>query len=182
MTRPLRKDALERRRALLTAAAHVLAEQGLDAPLEAIAERAGVGRATLYRNFPDRLQLALAVLTQEVDDLAARTLALGPGPDAFFGFLEDLAEVVVRNASFSVALRSSAPEMLAPVRRTMVEAGAGPLRQAQAAGRVRPDLAPADLLLIANLLGAGLSGDTVDRRAVAARARSLVLDGLRTRP
>ncbi len=54
MTRPLRKDAAERREALLKAAAEAFARDGLDTPLHVIAEQAGVGRATLYRNFADR--------------------------------------------------------------------------------------------------------------------------------
>lgn len=182
MERPLRKDALERRRALLRAAAEVLAEQGLDAPLETIAERAGVGRATLYRNFADRIELALAVLTQEVDDFAERTGARGDGPDAFFQFIEDLAELTVRNASFSGALRLTAPEALAPLRARIVGAGAPTLRSAQEAGLVRTDLEPADIPVISNLLAAALRGDEAERRAVSRRALDLLLDGLRARP
>ncbi|QXE35671.1 TetR/AcrR family transcriptional regulator [Streptomyces sp. GMY02] len=69
---PLRSDA-RRNRALLTEAAReVFAEQGLDAPLDEIARRAGVGNATLYRHFPDRGALVEAVFH---DTLAATARA-----------------------------------------------------------------------------------------------------------
>ncbi|HYS35566.1 MAG TPA: helix-turn-helix domain-containing protein, partial [Pseudonocardiaceae bacterium] len=55
--RRLRADAERNRAALAAAAREVFAEQGLDAPLEHIAKRAGVGIATLYRNFPTRATL-----------------------------------------------------------------------------------------------------------------------------
>jgi AcrR family transcriptional regulator len=182
MGRPLRKDALEHRRALLRAAAQVLAEQGLDAPLEAIAERAGVGRATLYRNFADRTALALAVLTQEVDDFADRTRARGDGADGFFRFLEDLADLGVRNAGFSSAVRMRAPDALAPLRARVMEAGRSPLRRSQDAGLVRKDLEPTDITVMASMLAVGLGGDEVERRAVNRRALDLLVHGLRARP
>ncbi|KAK0338639.1 hypothetical protein LTR94_037771, partial [Friedmanniomyces endolithicus] len=80
------------------AAREVLSEHGLDAPLELIAERAGVGRGTLYRHFADRTELALAVLIDGVDDLDARTRARGDDPQVFFWFVEELADLVMRNA------------------------------------------------------------------------------------
>ena len=58
MSRPapktLRKDVIHNRAALLDAARAVFADHGLDAPLDLIAEKAGVGRGTLYRHFADR--------------------------------------------------------------------------------------------------------------------------------
>ncbi|NEL42881.1 MAG: helix-turn-helix transcriptional regulator, partial [Xanthomonas perforans] len=52
-----RPDAALRRRQILDAADEVFSEHGVNAPLELVVERAGLGRATLYRNFPDRLAL-----------------------------------------------------------------------------------------------------------------------------
>jgi len=70
--RPLRRDAQTRREALLKAAAECFARSGYLVPLEDIAERAGVGRGTLYRNFKDRMALALAIFERELDKLDAR--------------------------------------------------------------------------------------------------------------
>ncbi|MDX5311121.1 MAG: TetR/AcrR family transcriptional regulator, partial [Rhodococcus sp. (in: high G+C Gram-positive bacteria)] len=67
----MRADAARRREALILAARDVLAERGHDAPLDAIAERAGVGIATLYRNFPTRDDLAHAVARRTLIEAGA---------------------------------------------------------------------------------------------------------------
>ncbi|MER7557094.1 helix-turn-helix domain-containing protein [Nocardioides sp. NPDC126508] len=72
MTSPgnrIRSDAVRNRDLLVAAAREVLAEQGLNAPMSAVAKRAGVGQGTLYRHFPDRLTLATAVLEENVRDI-----------------------------------------------------------------------------------------------------------------
>ncbi|GAA5061970.1 TetR/AcrR family transcriptional regulator [Nocardia callitridis] len=61
-----RKVAARNRAALIAAAREIYAESGLDVPLSAIARRAGVGQGVLYRNFPDRVALANAVLEENV--------------------------------------------------------------------------------------------------------------------
>lgn len=60
------KAAARNRAALVAAAREVYAEHGLDAPLFAIARRAGVGQGVLYRHFPDRAALSAAVLEENV--------------------------------------------------------------------------------------------------------------------
>lgn len=79
-TRPLRADARRNRDAILRAAVETFAAEGVLAPLDGIALRAGVGNATLYRNFPTRDDLLAAVMEEfigrsleEADELA-RTL------------------------------------------------------------------------------------------------------------
>ena len=183
MTRPLRKDAAERRLALLDAAAGAFAEQGYDVPLDVIAERAGVGRATLYRNFADRGELAVAVFNAQLDDLHARTLAQGDHPEVFFWFIDELAALLRRNAGLDAAFREArAPDALLPMRERLIEAGRQPLARAQAAGLVRPDLTVQDIRAIAMILGSGANRpDSVEREAFGLRIRALLLDGLRTR-
>ena len=89
----------------------------------------------------------------------------------------------MRNAGWSDVLRNvRSPDALTPLRQRLMEAGAGPLARAQAAGLVRKDLGPMDVRLIATLLGSGFQGaDEAERRAVSARTRALLLDGLRSR-
>ncbi|MFD9426207.1 MULTISPECIES: TetR/AcrR family transcriptional regulator [unclassified Streptomyces] len=60
------KAAARNRAALVAAAREIYAEYGLDAPLSAIARRAGVGQGVLYRHFPDRAAVATAVLEENV--------------------------------------------------------------------------------------------------------------------
>lgn len=70
-SRAPRRDAQLRREALLNAAAVCFEREGYGVPLELVAERAGVGRGTLYRNFKDRGALALAIFAREIDRLEA---------------------------------------------------------------------------------------------------------------
>jgi AcrR family transcriptional regulator len=65
----LRRDAARNRQRLIDAAGEVLREQGLDAPLDEIARRAGVGNATLYRHFPTRERLYEAVFARAGETL-----------------------------------------------------------------------------------------------------------------
>lgn len=65
----MRKDAAARREKLIEVAAMVFERDGYDIPLEAIVATAGVGRGTLYRNFPDRAALMAAVLVYKLDEL-----------------------------------------------------------------------------------------------------------------
>src|SRR5829696_6098300 len=91
--RALRADAERNRERIVAAARDVFAERGLDAPLEAIAQRAGVGQATLYRRFPTRQDLLVAAFGPK---LAAYTEALDrtlKGPDPWRGFCDYLTVI-----------------------------------------------------------------------------------------
>jgi AcrR family transcriptional regulator len=182
MSRPLRKDAAERRTALLAAARIVLAEEGIDAPLDRIAERAGVGRATLYRNFPGRTEIALAVLVDEVAELERR-FAEPATAGAFLEFLSELSDRLERNAALcGVLLAAPSQEILQALRQAMIKAAAAPLKASQAAGAVRADLQPGDVRVLAAMLGAGLPSATpAERSAIAARSRQFILDAVRAR-
>lgn len=63
--------AAENRAAIIKAAGEIFAEQGLDAPLNAIAKRAGVGQGSLYRNFPTRQSLAFVAFQNNLADIEA---------------------------------------------------------------------------------------------------------------
>ena len=75
-SRPMRADARRNRDAILEAARDIFATDGVLASLDRIALRAGVGNATLYRNFPTRDDLLLAVLEAELDQATAEAHAL----------------------------------------------------------------------------------------------------------
>ncbi|MFE6888350.1 TetR/AcrR family transcriptional regulator [Streptomyces sp. NPDC057694] len=72
-----RRVAARNRAALIAAAREVFAEQGLNAPLSAVARRAGVGQGSLYRHFADRMALASAVLGENVRQI--EQAAIEPG-------------------------------------------------------------------------------------------------------
>jgi hypothetical protein len=131
------------------------------------------------RYFADNAALALAVLTQDLEDIADRTRAWAGEPDVFLWFLDEIADLCVRTASVTGELRASDPDAAAPLKRMIAEAGKGPLRDAQEAGLVRSDLSADEIPIIANLLSAGLDGDLAERRAVSLRTREIIFSGLR---
>lgn len=81
-TRPLRADARRNREAILRAARQVFETDGILAPTDGIAIAAGVGNATLYRNFATRDDLLAAVLQHSVTRLFAESVDLDHAPDA----------------------------------------------------------------------------------------------------
>src|ERR1700753_3858906 len=86
-----RADASRNAARLLAAARDVLAESGNDVPFDVIARHAGVGNATLYRHFPTRADLLVAVYADEVDALCQQGVDLLGRPsaaEALFGWLD----------------------------------------------------------------------------------------------
>ncbi|MFD7074678.1 TetR/AcrR family transcriptional regulator [Nocardioides sp. NPDC059952] len=154
---PTRSDAVRNRDLLVTAAREVLAEQGLDAPMSAVAKRAGVGQGTLYRHFPDRLALATAVLEENVRDIeqvAAR-------PDAT---LADVLGVVtwqmIHSTAFLGIIRYGGEEsslFLADRVRTAVD------------GLPKGAYSTDDLMLAVAMVSGGVHGPTPEARETTAR-------------
>ncbi|NKY59181.1 TetR/AcrR family transcriptional regulator [Nocardia flavorosea] len=79
------KAAAHNRAALIAAAREIFAVQGLDAPLSAIARRAGVGQGVLYRHFPDREAIAAAVLEKNVREIEGAAAVEGTSLDTVLG-------------------------------------------------------------------------------------------------
>jgi AcrR family transcriptional regulator len=84
------------RRALIAAAREVFTESGYAAPLSAVARKAGVGQGSLYRHFPDRVALALAVFDENVHELE-----LSSAPDTVT--LDALIDLIIGQAVVSTA-------------------------------------------------------------------------------
>jgi AcrR family transcriptional regulator len=82
-TKPLRADARRNYEALLAAGKAVFARSGTDAPLEDIAKEAGVGQGTLYRHFPSREHLFVAIIEDRVDFLDTKARELLDAPNAW---------------------------------------------------------------------------------------------------
>ncbi|WP_353808191.1 TetR family transcriptional regulator [Agromyces sp. SYSU T00194] len=157
------------RRALVAAAREVFAEQGLAAPLSAVARRAGVGQGSLYRHFPDRVSLALAVFDENLDALEA---VVAP-PDST---LDDLLDLVIAQAMVSTAiielLRSQRnDERVAELGDRLHAVVATALDRELDAGRIGAHVTADDVELAISMLTQVLPGtDASERRAVAARA------------
>ncbi len=177
----IRSDAAARRAQLLDAADAVFGEHGITAPLDLVVERAGVGRATLYRNFPDRAALIEAMLQRTVEKIQAHVTELGERDDALFALLEGMARRIVHSpalADYWRAVDQNDPPIRA-ARQRVLKLMEPALERARAAGLCRPDLALADLSLVSSMLGAALRGRTrAERARLASRALQLLRPGL----
>src|SRR5687767_4321657 len=108
----LRRDAERNRRRLLDAARQVFAELGLEAPLEEIARRAGVGIATLYRRFPTRSALIEALFVEQAEEYVRASEAALAADDAWEGFarfVERICEMQAEDRGFTDVLTATFP-------------------------------------------------------------------------
>jgi AcrR family transcriptional regulator len=185
--RRLRADAVRNREAVLSAAQEVFAEAGLDAPLEEIARRAGVGIGTVYRRFPCREQLVSAALIDKITayaDAAERALA-EPDPWAgFSGFVRRICAMQAGDRGLSdLLLITLAPgEQLEAVRARANRSVIALIDRAKAAGRMRADMVGEDLLLmlIGNRAIAAAAGGDAPR--ALSRFVALMLDAFEPHP
>jgi AcrR family transcriptional regulator len=154
-----RADARRNAELLLVAARDVFDEHGVDAPLDDIARRAGVGNATMYRHFPTRRELIVAVYAEEVTALCDRGQALlqDPAPgQALFGWLQAFIAHVASKRALALAIPNDPggqrSALFAGWHTAMHATAAALLTRAQRVGAVRADLEVADLLALATAI------------------------------
>ena len=112
ISRPKRADAQRKMNALLKAALDVFEESGVEAPVREIADRAGVGLGTVYRHFPQRSDLIVAVYQSQVDECAdaAATLASRHAPfEALARWMRRFADFIATKRGLARGLNSSDP-------------------------------------------------------------------------
>jgi AcrR family transcriptional regulator len=185
----MRADAARNSARIFEAARQLVAAQGPEVPMEAIAGRAGVAVGTLYRHHPTKAALLRAVLTDSAEQLAdateqalERVRGGAPAGAEFEGLLRTLAERLavdqaVKAAATTLGERLPADPLAYPegsAERRAVEALAGVLEAAQLAGDVRGDVRLADLVLLVSML----PGPAVEA-AQRARLVEILLAGLR---
>ncbi|MFJ2609981.1 TetR/AcrR family transcriptional regulator [Streptomyces sp. NPDC091279] len=181
-----RADAQRNRERIVGAAREMFVEHGADVPLDEIARRAGVGNATVYRNFPDRDALVREVVKSVVDRVSdAAESALAENGDAFEaleGFVHAAGD---ERISALCPMASSTfdrdhPDLVAArtrIERTVVEV----MDRAKASGQLRDDVDVGDVLVAVAQLSrppAGTGCFSADR--FVHRHLQLFLDGLRT--
>jgi AcrR family transcriptional regulator len=144
--RPMRADAQRNRARILEAAEVVFASEGIEVPVDTIAEKAGVGVGTLYRHFPTKEKLCEAILLERLaglaEDARAQADAADPGA-AFFGFLDHMAEMSSSKRDLIAAVMGAGlefEEAAAPVKEDLIRAVGALLQRAQSAGVVRADV------------------------------------------
>ena len=180
--RPKRADARRKMGALLKAATEVFAESGVDAPVREVAERAGVGLGTVYRHFPQRSDLIVAVFQSNVDACADAAPAFAkdhPPMMALSLWMERYVDFIATKHGLCKALSSgdtaykALPEYfnqhLRPALTALLDA-------AIKTKDLRPGPDPDDLLVaVANLCNAGYGRDPHHAR----RMTKLLMNGLR---
>jgi AcrR family transcriptional regulator len=180
----LRADAERNREAVVRAARIVFGEQGIDAPLDEIARRAGVGNATLYRRFPTRDDLIVAVFTERLVEHAQAAERALAEPDPWIGFRDYLmcvCRVQATDRGLADLLTMSTPEIegLDDLRGRAYHGFVDLVHRAQTAGALRVDFVPEDLVLLL-MANAGLVLRTSTGAPKAwERFVSFLLDGLR---
>ena len=178
-----RADAQRNLDALVSAAKVEFAEHGVDVSIRAIASRAGVGTATLYRHFPQRSDLIAAVFRREIDacvEAAPELVADNPPDRALELWLQRYTEFVATKHGLAANLHSGEPAYSSL--RTYFSDRLGPVLQdllnaAEKAGSIRAGMEPIDLLgTVANLC---IPPPGTDDPARAHRMVGLLLDGMR---
>lgn len=182
----LRADALRNRERIIAAARETVVEFGAEVPLDEIARRAGVGNATLYRHFADRLELIHHVTLSVMSRTADRAeRALAEESDAFQALRRFVHDAVEERIGALCPLLSDRidrdhPELLAARERleAAIEAVMGAARDS---GQLRTDIAVGDLMVAITQLTRPLPGSgCMDFDKFVHRHLQLFLDGLQT--
>jgi AcrR family transcriptional regulator len=180
--RQMRADGQRKMSSLLQAAMEVFAESGVDAPVRAIAERAGVGLGTVYRHFPQRSDLIVAVFQSQVDACADAAVSLAkkyePG-EALARWMQRFVDFIVTKRGLAAALHSgdrAYRALPAYFDKHLKPAFEGLLDAAVRAKVVRPGIEAGDLLRAVATLCHGSHGEGP---AYARRMVELLVDGLR---
>lgn len=180
--KPLRADAARNRQKLIDVATKAFTED-VDIPLDEIAKRAGVGIGTLYRHFPTRCELVLAVYGDQVSGIEQRSYdlpkELEPG-EALHEWMRGFVEYYAVKMGLINLLRSMTqgnPETFESARRVLRESAARVLQPAIDAGVIRPDASAAELTRA--LGGVCLASGTPEGQETSLAVVDLIYDGLR---
>jgi AcrR family transcriptional regulator len=150
--RPRRADAQKNRDRILRAAEEVFAVEGINVPIDVVAERAGVGVGTLYRNFPTKEALFEAIVMSTLQGLVDRALQAADDPDpagSFFSFLEEFTSVAVNKRDLRDALDSAGFDPKARFASVIADLQGAVdvlLTRAREAGAVRGDVSAAEVV------------------------------------
>lgn len=182
--RQLRADAERNRGLVLAAAARVLADEGVDAPVEAIAREAGVGVGTVYRRFPTKQELVAAILLERADSVVAGIHAAAGESDPWRSLelaLEELASTLAAERGlFDVIVGADPGELpVAAIRARLIEAVEPVATRALDAGVLRPDVGATDLVALAAMVTRRPRGVRGLDPELWRRWLRVVLDGVR---
>ncbi len=155
--RPLRADAARNVDKIITAARQCFRDHGPDVPLQTIAATAGVGPATLFRNFADKDELVLAALNRQLrrhmDPVIDQALASPDAATGLFRVIDALMEVASDDANLVGAV-AGRRGLLTGITGSLIESVAVLLGRGQRQGTLRSDISMTDMTrLLAMLIG-----------------------------
>ena len=185
----MRADARRNHEAVLLAADEVFSEEGISAPIDEVARRAGVGVGTVYRHFPTKEALFEAIVMARMEQLADRTEELANWPDpaqALFTHISEITELAVSKKDLVDELErwgmKPSEKVQADLKNRLWQAGQGLLRRAHEAGAVRSDVSYDDLAAMIMGVCEGACCPMVDpprRPELAKRMTEVLCAGLR---
>ena len=149
----MRADAERNRRRLLDAATQMFCERGLDVGVGEIAQQAGVGRGTLFRNFPSKEHLIAAIVVERMRESISRGRAALEAPDAGQALFDLIEQSVGRSQTDRALFDSIAETWLAndeirEIHGQLIGVLDGLVHKAQDAGAVRTDISAVDVLML----------------------------------
>jgi AcrR family transcriptional regulator len=178
----MRADARRNYERIVATARDVFFEHGIEAPLDDIVKRAGVGAGTLYRHFPNREVLIEAVYRTEIEEIADQAYSLAKdqsAEDAIREWFRELIRFHVDRSGLAAALKAAIDEdseTFTYCKQKLRDAAWTLLEPAQAVGAVRADLEAVDLMRLSHGLGAAAkSADEASRE----RMLSVLMEGLK---
>jgi AcrR family transcriptional regulator len=181
MRPPMRTDARRNYEALLSAANEIFSVRGPDAPLDEIARRAGVGNATLYRHFPTRRELLVAVCIEDVEELCALGERLQRQPSAdgaltrwLRAYIKHVSSKHGLAAAFATGRREDS-EFVTACHDAIYAVGSSLLERAQRDDEIRRDVNVVELITLVNAIAIATESQGVKE---ANRLLGLVFDGI----
>lgn len=179
----MRKDAAARREKLIEVAARLFERDGYDIPLEAVIEAAGLGRGTLYRNFPDRSALMAAVLTHKVTSVERFVEEHENDATLLKTFVRHQGLVVTLHSPAILSLQADASrkhelELLTKRASVLLEAI---VARSRVAGTLRPDVTVNHLRLVTRMLMTTALEPADEQAASLDMAIDIVMRGLEPR-
>jgi AcrR family transcriptional regulator len=177
-----RSDARRNRRRVIKAASEVFAEQGMSASMADIADRAGVGNATVYRSYATKTDLLADVAINwltEMDAIASEVAAATDAVAAFRGLIETIFEHLREDRLAADLLRAgNVTDEVAAIRRRVERQVTTALRRAAQTGAVRADVTYGDLSVLILGTAQRLSETNVTSSAAWQRMARFVLTAI----
>ncbi|MEU9453793.1 helix-turn-helix domain-containing protein [Streptomyces sp. NPDC048277] len=187
LSHSLRSDAEDNRARILDAARTLFVTEGLNVPMRAIARRAGVGPATLYRRFPTKRDLVTEAFADRIRACHTIVDEALADPDPWRGFrlvIERVCELRAHDRGFSEAFMAAFPDAMdfAADRADTLKAVARLADRAKGTGRLRPDFVLDDLILMIMAHRGLHAASTATLVAASRRYAALVIQAFQDSP